>query len=105
MIRRGLIKRKSQELLKGDPVIDLGFQFRIGINMESLLNQEALEQKQRRISGSAFNIFTNAIMFQKQAFDRRPVNNGIDFFHTGNGTVMFQESINPRFSISRFWSY
>lgn len=60
----------------------------IGINMEPLLNQETLEQKQGRISGSAFNIFPNGLMFQKQTFDRGPVNNGIDFFHTGKGAVM-----------------
>jgi len=57
--------------------------------MEPLLNQQALEQKQRRISGSIFDFFTNGIMFQEQIFDRRPVDNGIDFFHSGNSTVTF----------------
>jgi len=89
MIRRLLIKGKPQKFLKGDPVIDLGFQLRVGFNMESLLNQKALEQKQGRISACAFNAFTDGILFQQQAFDRRPVNDGIDFIHTGNGTVSF----------------
>ena len=89
MIRRRLIKGKIEELLERYPIVDLCFQLGIGFNMEPLLNQETLEQKQRRISGSSFNIFTDSIMFQEQALDRRPVNNAIDFIHTGNGTVAF----------------
>ncbi|MEN6373609.1 MAG: hypothetical protein ABFD75_02365 [Smithella sp.] len=44
-----MIKRKSEKLLEGDTVIDLGFQFGIGFDMEPLLQQKVLEQKQRRI--------------------------------------------------------
>jgi hypothetical protein len=50
-----LIKGKSQELLEGNTVIDLGFQFGIGINLKPLLEQNTFEQEQRRISFSAFS--------------------------------------------------
>jgi hypothetical protein len=77
MIRRLLIERKPEEFLEGNTVIDLSFEFGFGINMKPLLKQQGFEQKQGRISASAFNAFTDSIMFQQQVFDGRPVNNGI----------------------------
>ena len=79
MIRRGLIKRKFQKIFKGDPAIDLCFQFEIGVNMEPLLKKKALEQKQRKISACIFQAFTDGIMLQQQTSHRRSVNDGIDF--------------------------
>ena len=40
MIGRRLIKGKTQKLLKEDPVVDLGFQLRIGVDLEPLLEQQ-----------------------------------------------------------------
>lgn len=97
MIRRRLIEGKSEKLLERDTVIDLGFQFGIGFDMEPLLQQKALEQQQRRISACTFNAFTNGIMLQQQVFDRRPVNDGIYFSQSRNSAVTFhgiQKGIN-----------
>jgi hypothetical protein len=47
--------------------------------MKPLLNQKAFEQKQWRISISAFGAFTNGIMLQEQAFDSGPVNMALIF--------------------------
>lgn len=58
MIRRRLIKGNIKGLFERYPIIDLCFQLGIGFNMEPLQNQETLEQKQRRISGSTLDIFS-----------------------------------------------
>ena len=41
MIRRRLIKRHPQEFFKRDPVVDLSFQFGIGVDTEPLLQEKA----------------------------------------------------------------
>ena len=50
MIRRGIIEGKPQELFEGDAIIDLGFQFGIGIYLEPLLEQETFHKNKGRIS-------------------------------------------------------
>ena len=85
----GIVERKLQKLFEGDSVVDLGFKLRVGINMKPLLNQKALEQKQRWINVSTFGAFTDGIMFQNQAFDMSPVNDGINSLHSLNRTIAF----------------
>ena len=47
MVRRGLAKGQVEELFKRKTVIDLVFEFRIGLDAEPLLEHHALKQQQR----------------------------------------------------------
>jgi len=90
MIWRRLIEGETQKLLKGGPVVDLGFQFRIGVDLEPLLEQEAFHQDQRRISLVPFGAFADGIVSQEQGFDSRPIHYGIDLLHSFDGPITFQ---------------
>src|SRR5208283_75891 len=92
MIGSGIVKRKPQKLFKGDPVVDLGFQFRIGIYFKPLLKKKAFHKEKRRIGIVAFKAFTDGIVSQKQAFNSGPVDSGVDLFHSFNSPVLFHGS-------------
>jgi hypothetical protein len=53
VIRCGLAEGKAQEGFEGEPVVDLVFQFRIRLDTEPLLEQQAFEQHQRRVGAGA----------------------------------------------------
>jgi hypothetical protein len=89
MIRSGIVKRKPQELFERDSVVDLGFQLRIGIDLEPLLKKKAFHENKRRIGIVAFKAFTDGVVSQKQAFDSGPVDNVVDLFHSFDGPVLF----------------
>jgi len=89
MIGRSIIKRQPQELLEGIPVVDLGFQFQIGVDFKPLLKKQAFHQENRRVGAVSLKAFTDGIVSQKQAFDFGPVNDPIDFFHSLDGPVLF----------------
>ena len=89
MIGRTLIKGKPQKLLKGDPVVALGFQFRIGVDVEPMLEQEAFQEDQGRISFVTYLAFADRRPFQKQIFDTGPLHNGVDLFQSSDGPVVF----------------
>jgi hypothetical protein len=78
MIGRRLIEGKTQKRLKGGPVVDLGFQLRIGVDSEPLLKQQAFHEDQRGISLVAFGAFADGIVSQEEGFDSVPIHNGID---------------------------
>ena len=61
MIRRGFAQGQAEEFFKGQPVIDLVFEFRIGIDAEPLLQQYAFEQQQWWIGIGAFPTGTDGI--------------------------------------------
>ncbi|MDD4239508.1 MAG: hypothetical protein PHT62_13280 [Desulfotomaculaceae bacterium] len=67
MIRRNIIKRQPQELLEGIPVVDLGFQFQIGVDFKPLLKKQAFHQENRRVGAVSLKAFTDGIVSQKQA--------------------------------------
>src|SRR5664280_480277 len=89
MIGGGVVKRKPQELFEGDSVIDLGFQLRIGIDLEPLLKKKAFHQDKRRIGIVAFKAFTDRVVSHKQVFYSGPINNGVDLFHSFDGPILF----------------
>lgn len=89
MIGRGLIKAKSEKLFEGDSVVDLGFQLRIGVDAEPLLEQQAFHEDKRWIGHITFSTFADRIIFYEQTFDAGPINYGVDLFHSFNGPVMF----------------
>jgi len=68
MIGSGIIKRKAQELFEGIPVVDLGFQFRVGIDFKPLLKKQVFHQEKRQVGAVTLKAFTDGIVSQKQAF-------------------------------------
>ena len=62
MIRGGFIQGQLQELFKGQAIINLVFQFRIGVNAESLLQHEAFKKQQRRVGIGTFRAGADSIM-------------------------------------------
>lgn len=78
MIGSGIIKRKPQKFFEGDFVVDLGFQFRVGINLKPLPKKQAFHQKKRWIG----IVTPSGIIIQKQAFDFGPVDRGVDLSHS-----------------------
>jgi hypothetical protein len=89
MVGGSLIEGKPQKLLEGDPVIDLGFQFRIGVDVKPLLEQEAFQEDQGRIGLVAFMAFADGITSQKQILDTGPLHDGVDLFHSCDGPIVF----------------
>lgn len=89
IIGRAFIKGNAQKLLEGDSVINLGFQFRIGVDLEPLLEQEAFHEDQQRIGLIALAAFADGITSQKQILDAGPIHDGVDLFHFCDGPVMF----------------
>ena len=89
MIGRSIIKRQPQELLEGIPVVDLSFQFRIGVNCKPLLKKQAFHQENRRVGAVTLKAFPDGIISQKNTFDSGPVNDTIDFIHSLDGPVLF----------------
>jgi hypothetical protein len=89
MIGSGIVEGKSQELFEGDSVVDLGFQLRVGIDLEPLLEKKAFHKENRRIGRIAFKVFTDGIVSQKQAFNSGPVDNVVDLFHSFDSPVLF----------------
>ena len=89
MIGSTLIAGKSQKLLKGDPVIDLGFQFRVGIDLKPLLEQKAFHEDQRRPGLVAFVAYADGIPSHEQILDTGQIHDGIDLFHACDGPVVF----------------
>ena len=89
MTGRNIIKRKAQELFEGIPVVDLGFQFGIGVDFKPLLKKQAFHQEKRRVGAVSLKAFTNGIVYEEERFDSGPINDTIDFFHSLDGPVLF----------------
>ncbi len=77
VIRRRVIHRQIKEGFKRNPVVNLAFKFGIGFDLKPFLEQHAFEQQQRGISSFSSVGFTRFIVFNKQCFNRMPVNDGI----------------------------
>ena len=92
MIGSGIIERKPQEFLKGDPIIDLGFQLGVGIDLEPLLDQETFHEYQRRIGFVPIGTFSDGIVFHEKSIDPGPIHYGVDLFHSFDGPVLFNGS-------------
>jgi hypothetical protein len=89
MIGRSIIKREAQELFEGIPVVDLGFQFGIGVDFKPLLKKQAFHKEKRWVGAVSLKAISNGIISQKQAFNSGPINDTIDFFHLLDGPVLF----------------
>ena len=69
MIRRGFSKGQAEEFFKRQPVIDLIFEFGIGIDTEPLLQQHAFEQQQWAISVGAFAAGADGVMIHQNGIN------------------------------------
>ncbi len=90
MIGSRIIEGESQKRFEGDTVVDLSFQFGIGIDAEPLLEQQALHENNRRIGSVSFGAFPHGVVFHEQVFDTGPVHDSIDLFHSCDSPVLFQ---------------
>ena len=90
MIGGRLIEGHSEKLLKGDPVVDLGFQFGIGVNTEPFLEEETFQKKQRRIGFISFVTFPDGVISDKDAVNVGPIDSGIDLLHSFDGAVAIE---------------
>ena len=89
VIRCRIIEGKSQEPFEGDAVVDLGFEFRIGIDMEPLLEKEAFHQENWGVGPVSFMAVSDRIGSHEKVFDTGPVHDGVDLFHSFDGPVLF----------------
>ena len=87
MIGGVFIHGNPQEFFEGDPVVDLGFQFGIGIDAEPLLQKQAFQKQQGMIGIVSFGAFADRIVSDHQPFDAAPVDGVVDLFHSLDGTV------------------
>ena len=88
MIGGRKINRELQECPEGVSIVYLGFQFRIGIDVEPLL-EETFEQDQRRIGFISFKTFADGIVSEEDLFEGLPIDGGINFFHSFDGQIPF----------------
>ena len=101
MIGGGPIKGKAQELFKGQPVVDLVFEFGIGVDAEPLLKEHAFKEEQRRIGVSTFTAGTNGIVSHQDLFNANPVNGIIEIIHEFEAAVMFEGTSECQVSLPR----
>ncbi len=92
MIASGIVERKPQKFCKGDSVVDLDFQLRIGNDLKPLLKKEAFHKDNRRISIVTLKAFICWIVSHEQAFDSEPVDSSVDLFHSFDSPVLFHGS-------------
>lgn len=77
MIGRGPIEREPEELFKGQPVVDLVFEFGIGIDAEPLLKEHTLKKQQQRVRVGTLSACTDGIMGHHDVFNARPIDSVI----------------------------
>jgi len=87
-----LIEGQPNEFLEGDPVVDLVFQLRVGIDPVPLLQEKPFQEHQRRIGVGALAAASDSIMKHQNPFHLGPVNNGVDLFQSLEAAVMFHGS-------------
>jgi len=90
MIGSSVIEGESQELLEGQSVIDLGFEFGVGADMEPLLEKQTFHKDSRRVSLVSFGAFSDGVVFHEKVFDSGPINDRVDLCHSFDGPVFFQ---------------
>ena len=84
-----MIEGQTHEFLEGDPVVDLVFQLRVGIDPVPLLKEKPFQEHQWRIGVGAATAAPDGIMRQKDLFHLRPVDDTIDLFQSLEAAVMF----------------
>ncbi len=81
MIGRWSVERELEELFKGQSVIDLIFEFRVGIDTEPLLKEHTLKEQQGRVRICTFTAGTDGIVSHQDLFDAVPSDGVIERIH------------------------
>lgn len=87
-----ICESKTQKLLEGDSVINLSFQFGVGIDLKPLLKQETFHKYQWRIGFIVLGTPADGIVFHEQIIDSGPIHDSVDLFHSFYGPVFFDGS-------------
>ena len=87
MIRRRFIHGQLQEFFEGAPIVDLGFQLGIGIDVKPLLQKQAFQKQEGMVSEIAFRTLADGIISEHQAFNPGPVDDTVDLFHSFDGPI------------------
>jgi len=87
MIGREFIHGQLQELFEGAPIVDLGFQLGIGIDVKPLLQKQAFQKQEGMVGIVAFRVLTDGIVSEHQAFNPGPVDDTVDLLHSYDGPV------------------
>ena len=87
MIGSEFIHGQLQELFEGAPIVDLGFQLGIGIDVKPLLQKQAFQKQQRMVGIVAFRALADGIISEHQAFNPGPVDDTVDLLHSDDGPV------------------
>jgi hypothetical protein len=88
MIGRGSIEREPEELFKGQPVVDLIFEFGIGVDAEPLLKEHTLEKQQRRVRIGTFTAGTDGIVSHQDLFNALPIDSVIERIHKFEAAIV-----------------
>jgi len=87
VIGRKFIHGQLQEIFEGAPIVDLGFQLGIGIDVEPLLQKQAFQKQEGMVSIVAFRALADGIVSEDQAFNPGPVDDTVDLLHSFDGLV------------------
>ena len=87
MIGREFIHGQLQELFEGAPIVDLGFQLGIGIDVKPLLQKQAFQKQEGMVGVVAFRTLSDGIVSEHQAFNPGPVDDTVDLLHSYDGPV------------------
>ena len=87
MIGREFIHGQFQELFEGAPIVDLGFQLGIGIDVEPLLQKQAFQKQQRTVGIVTFRTLADGIVSEHQTLNPGPVDDTVDLLHSYDGPV------------------
>ena len=87
MIGREFIHGQLQELFEGAPIVDLGFQLGIGIDVKPLLQKQAFQKQEGMVGIVAFRVLTDGIVSEHQAFNPGPIDDTVDLLHSYDGPV------------------
>ena len=88
MIGSEFIHGQLQEIFEGGPIVDLGFQLGIGIDVEPLLQKQALQKQEGMVGIVAFRALADGIVSEHQAINPGPVNDIVDLLHSFSGLVV-----------------
>jgi hypothetical protein len=90
MIRSRLAEGKPQNGFEGQLVVDLVFQFGVGLNPEPLLQEQAFEEHQWWVGPRALFAGAHGVMAEQEGIDPRPVEVGAELLHELDAAVLFQ---------------
>jgi hypothetical protein len=90
MVWSRLAEGQAKKGFEGESVVDLVFQFGIGLNTEPLLKQQAFEEHQRRVGAGAFLAGAHGVVAEQDGFDAGPVYSVAELVHEFDGAVLFQ---------------